>query len=301
VVDAIIRRLSEHQRMWEKMMDAELVTLTKEVASLKPGAELNMDVNFFQDWVVAVANDQIACIDDDPNGGLSYLSRFMQDVESTVSAPYWEKTLPQFEMLRDGYVDLSTHCLSVFASIMFTVDFRSIFADFFTPAWYTGNIMKNITLTFGDYLKDYRNVLHPSLLDILASELSTRLLIQYLSSIRNKNVKFRRQDPFEAQFRLEINLVWEEFKEYSTIEVIRDEWRALSALVDLLAVEKTGLPDVYQALKQQYWDLNIGWVEAVLKCRDDYQREMINAVKKRAAEMEVEMGPETVMGRVNWK
>lgn len=55
---------------------------------------------------------------------------------------------------------------------------------------------------------------------------------------------------------------------------------------------------MFESLKRAYWDLQLGWVEAVLRLRDDFKRGMLNAVKSRAATITVDRETETTMGRV---
>lgn len=291
VVDAMFRVLQNRQRMWEQLVDADLAKYQQKEATSDGYQQ-------FQDWLIAIANDQIACIDDDPEGGLGYLTKFSQDVQQHVGEEYWPKAITQFEALKDGYVDLSTHCLGIFASLIFAIDFRVLLPEFFTPSWYSKFSMKQALSTFEDYLNDYRRVLHPSLVDILASELSDRLLASYLSCVRNKGVKFRRSDPFNEKFRDDITVVFEFFQQFSTFDAIRLEWRVVEGMVDLLVEAKVNIPDVYATFKERYWDVNMSWVEVVLKSRDDYERSMLNAVKARAATMEVVRGPDTIMSKV---
>jgi exocyst complex component 3 len=291
VVDAMFRALQNRQGMWEQLVNTDLAKYQQKDAT-QDGYQ------GFQDWLIAIANDQIACIDDDPDGGIGYLTRFSQDVQQHVGEEFWPKAITQFEALKDGYVDLSTHCLGIFASLIFAIDFRILLPEFFTPAWYTKFGMKQALTTFEDYLNDYRRVLHPSLIDILASELSDQLLAAYLSCVRNKGVKFRRSDPFTEKFRDDITVVFDFFQQFSTFDAIRVEWRVVEGMVDLLAEAKANIPEVYAGFKERYWDVNLSWVEVVLKSRDDYERSMLNAVKARAATMEVVRGPDTVMSKV---
>jgi exocyst complex component 3 len=291
VVDAMFRALQSRQRMWEQLIDSTL-------AKYESGAQTD-NPSTFQDWLIAIANDQIACIDD-TDMALGYLTRFSNEAQQMVSDSYWNKASLQLMALRDGYVDLSTHCLAAFAAVIFACDFRSLMTEFFTPTWYTKLAMTQATRTFADYLEDYRKVLHPSLVDILANELSSRLLSGYLSSVRNKGVKFRRADPFEEKFRQDITTVFEFFQNFpDAMESIKQDWRAVEGLVNLLAEEKSRIPDVYQEFKERFWDAGMSWVEAVLKSRDDYDRSLMNGVKMRAAAMEVVRGDmETIMSRV---
>jgi exocyst complex component 3 len=291
VVDAMFRTLQSRQNMWEQLIDANL-------GKYQEGTVQSEGIQGFQDWLIAIANDQIACIDDN-DSALGYLTRFANEAEQQVSSAYWNKASLQLSALRDGYVDLGTHCLSVFAAVICTVDFKVLMSEFFTPTWYSKLGMKQAISTFEDYLNDYRRVLHPSLIDILANELSQRLLIGYLSAVRNKGVKFRRSDPFTDKFRADIMVVFEFFQNFDSIDAIKSDWRAIEGLVNLVAEEKSKIPDVYQDFKERFWDAGMSWVEVVLKARDDYDRSLMNAVKQRAAAMEVVRGEmETIMSRV---
>ena len=55
---------------------------------------------------------------------------------------------------------------------------------------------------------------------------------------------------------------------------------------------------VYQQFKREFWDLQLSWVEGVLKTRDEWDRNMISGVKAAAAGIYVERGMETIMGKV---
>ncbi|KAF1989045.1 exocyst complex component Sec6 [Aulographum hederae CBS 113979] len=294
VVEAMFAALTARQRMWEALINTELQKYQQ------PNSEQE-GLNSFQDWLVAIANDQIACIDDageDEDGSVSYLTRFTRDVSSLVSPAYADAIAPQIDALQNGYVDLSTHCLSVFASLIFAVDFRSLMPDFFTPAWYGKKGVGQAISTFEDYMADYKDVLHPSLRDVLVEELADELLVRYLSSVRNKGVKFRRTDPFTEKIRDDVVTCFGYFEQFPAFADIREKWRVVDYFVRLLETEKAGVPEVYEEFKTGYWDAGIGWVEQVLRCRDDFDRGMLNAVKARAAAMEVVRGPETIMGKV---
>ncbi|KAK2735217.1 SNARE-binding exocyst subunit S6 [Myotisia sp. PD_48] len=297
VIDAMFRSLKTRQSMWQTLLD-------EECAKYKgPTTEQSEGLQQFQDWLIAVANDQISCIDDnDATDQLGYLTRFNRDLEPLVTDKYLTtKANRELAALRDGYVDLGTHCISIFTDIIFSVDFRTTLPDFFTPKWYGEFGVKRITSTFEDYMSDYQSIIHPSLQDILIEELSDELLIHYLSAVRNRGAKFRRQDPYTEKFKDDVLTIFGFFQQFpeSFAGVIKDRWRLVDWLVRLLEAEKGAeLVAVYEAFKTEYWDLQLTWVEAVLRSRDDFERSMINAVKSKSAELSVERGPDTIMGRV---
>ncbi|RMJ25637.1 Exocyst complex component Sec6 [Aspergillus sp. HF37] len=298
VIDAMFRVLRGRQTAWQSLIDEECTKYKSR------GGDQSDGLQILQDWLISVANDQIACIDDNgETGQMGYLTRFKQDFEPLVDPKYMaSRAIPELDALRDGYVDLSTHCLTQFVEVVFTVDFRSTIPDFFTQKWYGDFAVKRIITTFEDYMADYSPVLHPSLTEILVEELSDELLINYLSSVRNRGVKFRRHlDPYTDKIKDDVLTVFAFFQKYpdSFAGTIKQKWRLVDWLVRLLEAEK-GPPLVaeYESFKTEYWDLQLSWVETTLRTRDDFERSMLSAVKAKAAELSVEAGLETIMSRV---
>ncbi|PYI02188.1 exocyst complex component Sec6 [Aspergillus sclerotiicarbonarius CBS 121057] len=298
IIDAMFRVLKGRQTAWQTLIDEECAKYKA------PGGDQLDGLQLLQDWLVAVANDQIACIDDnEETGQFGYLTRFKRDFETIVDPKYMaSQAIPELDALRDGYVDLSTYCLTQFVELIFAVDFRGTIPDFFTQKWYGDFAIKRITSTFEDYMADYSPVLHPSLTDILVEELSDELLVRYLSSVRNRSVKFRHQtDPYTDKFKDDVLTVFAFFQNYpdSFAGTIKQKWRLVDWLVRLLETEKgPTLVSVYESFKTEYWDLQLSWVEAVLRTRDDFERSMISSVKVKAAELSVERGMETLMSKV---
>lgn len=296
VIDAMFIRLRGRQQSFQKMLEEESLQYEAgrfpELEGLTP----------LQDWLVATANDQIACIDDqEEEGRSSYLTGFKQKFEPLVTPQYMERAETEIELLRDGYVDFSTWCITKFITLVMVVDFKDALADFFTPKWYQAATMKQLINTFDDYLADYRPVLHFSLVDIFTEIFAEELLVRYLMSVRNKGAKFRRTEPFQDKIFNDISTAFEFFGNLPNPDVgnsIKQTWRVLELFTDLLTTEKEAVPDVFENFKTTYWDLQISWVEAVLRSRDDFDRSMLNTVKARAAQMDVVRGPESIMSRV---
>ncbi|KAI9739408.1 MAG: SNARE-binding exocyst subunit S6 [Claussenomyces sp. TS43310] len=293
VIAAMFLRLKSRQRAWQQMLDNEAEKYTGNTPESEGFPAL-------QDWLVATANDQIACIDDnEEESRLAYLSSFRQKFEPLVSPAYLERADIEISSLRDGYVDLSTHCIAKFAQLIFSVDFKGVLPDFFTPKWYSNAAMKQMMVTFEEYVGDYKAVLHHSLLDIFVEELADELLIRYLSCVRNKSVKFRRQEPFQDKLFEDVSTAFNFFGNFPDVgETIKQKWRVMEPFSQLLLVDKATISDVFAAFKTDYWDLQLSWVEAVLRSRDDFDRSMLNAVKARAAQVEVIRGAETIMTKV---
>jgi len=292
VVDAMFTALKNRQNLWQKMVD-------EESAKYKTPSAEQEGLQVLQDWLVAVANDQITCIDDnEATDQMGYLTQFQRTFEPFVSPAYIPHSNNECAYLRDGFVDLGTHCITTFVSLIFLIDFRPVIPEFFTPRWYTEFGMKRIITTFEDYMGDYKDVLHHSLSDIFVEELADELLVRYLSSVRNKGAKFRRGDPFNEKFKDDVLTAFDFFQSFPDFQAIKSKWRAVDFLVRMLEADKQAVVGQYEAFKREYWDLQLSWVESVLRARDDFDRGMLGGVKAKASEVYVERGPETIMSKV---
>ncbi|KAL1887111.1 SNARE-binding exocyst subunit S6 [Ceratocystis pirilliformis] len=297
VVDAMFQRLRSRTQAWQKMLDDE-------AHSFESGTAAELDtLQPLQDWLVATANDQIASIDDgdEDDGRIAYLSDFRIKFEPLVSQQYLERAESELDSLRDGYVDFSTWCMTRFVTLIFTIDFGSVMPDFFTSKWYQANTMKQMVVTFEEYLGDYRAVLHHSLVDIFIEIFADELLVRYLGAVRNRGAKFRKTEPFQDKIFADVSTAFEYFSLLPNADVaasIKQTWRVMEPFLQLLTVDKDGIADAFEHFKMTYWDLQISWVEAVLRSRDDFERAMLNSVKARAAQIDVVRGPETIMGKI---
>ncbi|CAN8104215.1 unnamed protein product [Discula destructiva] len=296
VVDAMFMRLRQRQQNWQQMLE-------EEAARFESGKEPELEgFQTLHDWLVATANDQIACIDDnEEEGRFAYLTSFRQKFEPLVSAQYMERAEVEVIGLRDVYVDFSTWCITKFTHLMFTIDFKNVMPDFFTPRWYNSQALKQIIITFQDYVEDYRQVLHHSIVEIFVEIFSDELLVRYLSSVRNKGAKFKRSEPFGDKIFEDLTAAFDFFEQLdnpATGDAIKAQWRVTESFLQLLTEPKEVIPEVFENFKRGYWDLQLGWVEAVLRSRDDFERSMLNAVKSRAATITVDRGTETIMGRI---
>ncbi|RYP84548.1 hypothetical protein DL770_005202 [Monosporascus sp. CRB-9-2] len=293
VIDAMFLRLRDRQQSLQKMLEDE-------AEKYESGTVLDLEgFQSLQDWLIATANDQMACIDDnEEEGKWGYLSSFKQKYEPLVAPQYLERSEAEIDTLRDGYVDLSTWCLNKFVKLVIAVDFKSVMPTFFTPKWYETAAMRQMIVTFEEYVNDYQQVLHHSLVEIFTEIFADELLVRYLMSVRNRGAKLRRSDPFSDKIFDDISTAFEFFNTLPNPDSIKQTWRVTEWFLKLLQEPKENIPDVFAGFKSLYWDLQITWVEAVLRARDDFERSMLNGIKARAAQMEVVRGPETIMGKV---
>ncbi|KAF2635025.1 exocyst complex component Sec6 [Massarina eburnea CBS 473.64] len=293
VVESMFRALTSRQRMWQSLVETE-ASMYGTATSTTDGADE------FQLWLISIANDQIICIDESDENQVSFLGNFERDIAPLVSQTYGPSMATQIETLRNNYVDLATTCIHLWCQVIFYCDFREVLKSLFTAEWYSERHMEQMVRTFDDYIADYRGFTHHSIFDILIDQLADELLVHYLSSVRNKGAKIKRADPFIDKIRDDCQTAFGFFNQFPPGAEIKERWRVIQMFLNLLSEDKANIARVYENFKYTYPDLQIGWVEAVLRCRDDFERSMLNEVKAKAGQivMEPEQQFETIMGRV---
>ncbi|PVI05929.1 exocyst complex component Sec6 [Periconia macrospinosa] len=293
VIESMFRALTSRQRMWQTLVETERSGYASVNSTLEGVTE-------YQDWLISIANDQIICIDESVENSTSFLGNFERDITPLVSQAYQPNMAAQIEALRNNYVDLATQCIQIWCQTIFYSDFREVTKKLFTPEWYGERHMEQMVITFSDYLADYENSVHYSVFDILIDQLADELLVHYLSAIRNKGVKIKRADPFVDKIRDDCFTAFEFFNKYPGGPEIKERWRVIQSFLGLLSDDKQNIPQVYEQFKYTYPDLQIAWVEAVLRSRDDFERSMLNDVKARAAAVVIDPDQqvETIMSRV---
>lgn len=297
VVDAMYRALKTRTDMWSGLINDELERYSR------PGLDYD-GIEGLQDWLVALANDQIASIVDesDAGGQPGYLASWQADYNSVVSRDYADEAGAQkFETMRESMTDLGVRCIAVFSKLMFAVDFRTIMTEFFTPVWYTKKGMGQIVTTFEDYFGDYAERLHPTLMEVLVEDLAKQLLTAYLGCVRNKGAKFRRfTDDYTGKMREDIQTVFAFFGRYDFFEAngLKANWVAVNDMLGLIDVDKHALGAQFAGFLQTYWDVKLSWVEAVLRTRDDIDwgplgdgKTIMKGLRAQAAELRVEGEP----------
>ena len=311
VLDAMFRALKTRQDMWTDRVNGELARYLRSSASGGDPPQLE-GIQALQDWLIALANDQIVSIADaDANfGQLGYLPAFQGTFSELVSQDYLATAEDKVEMLKEGMTDLGFRSITVFVRLIFAIDFRSIITDFFTPSWYAGArggaSMGSIVSTFEDYLGDYSGVLHPLLSELLIVELSKKLLTAYLGAVRNKGAKFRRQDPYNARMKDDVATAFMFFEKFPDVfPDVKEEWKVLQAVTSLVEVDKHAIGAEFRVFVGDYWDVKVGWIESLLRCRDDIDwgplgdgKVIMKGIRAEAAELRVQGRGDTVMAEV---
>ncbi|KAJ6260205.1 hypothetical protein Dda_4429 [Drechslerella dactyloides] len=249
------------------------------------------------EWMMAVANDQARC------------AVFTESVKSRLLPALPKKAQDHVEQsfgsVVDGFVDMAGIITKRITEIIFN-DLKGPVSTFFTPDWYSSRpsevtkYMDLITVTIESYLADCRVGLDSSIAAEMALELSEMTVISYLSAVKNKNAKFLVMTAdVAAQVRADVSTGFTYFRDVTSLEAARQTWPVIEYFIQLIVSPRESLWDTYVNFKTAYWDLSNDWVEMVLRCREDSNRDMLGMFKGRMKEFEaVPIGAPTIMGKV---
>jgi exocyst complex component 3 len=268
VIDECVRLLKNRQLRWEQVIKDEIGkhmrAVTKEEQEDLPDGIL--------EYMIAVANDQLRCA--------AYTQEISDSKAQLLSKKYEDQVRASLDDATNGFVDLATFCMGQLIEIIFN-DLKPIRKTLFTSSWYGGNEMETMITTIRSYVVDIEGGLDEDLFAAFMHQLSEQACVTYLSGVYNKGAKFRIGESAQ-QIRQDVALGYGFFTEYIDRGEVKNVWSVLEHFLGLICSEKEALPDAYETFKDAYWDLPIGWVEQVIKCREDKTRDMLESVKQRA-------------------
>jgi len=282
VVDECVRLLKERQTHWEDMTRRELDKFIAQPDDV-PGGIL--------EWMCAAGNDQARC------------AIFTESVKSRLEPALPNKIKDQvnnsLESAIVGFLDTAGIIMSRITEMVFN-DLRPAIATLFTPAWYGSRAMEQMTKTIAEYLSDCKEWVDDSIYDELVFELSDTTVINYLSAVRNKNVKFNVvSGDVAAQIRADVQTGFVFFAQHMSREQLKGRWMVIEYFLQLVTCRKEDLWETYKNFKTNYWDLSNDWVDMILRAREDSSREMLGIIKSKATELgSIEIGTPTIMSKV---
>ncbi|KAL7275839.1 SNARE-binding exocyst subunit S6 [Rhizina undulata] len=265
VVDECVRLLKIRQAKWDQIIEVEVQKHVKAVTK----EDLEAISDGILEYLMAVANDQIRCA--------AYTQEISDRVAPLLSKKYEDQIRRALEEAMNGFVDVATNCLSQIAEIIFN-DLKPPIKTLFTASWYGGNEMETMVSTMRSYVVDLYPGLDDDLFPAFMHQLSEKSCIIYLNSIYNKGAKLRGADAAN-QIRADVGVAFGFFTEFIDRGEVKSVWSVLEHFMALICTEKEALGEKYNDFRETYWDLPLSWVEAVLKCRDDKSKDMIEIVK----------------------
>ncbi|RPA88975.1 exocyst complex component Sec6 [Choiromyces venosus 120613-1] len=282
VVDECVRLLKNRQVRWQEVIaddiNKHVRATTKEDLDDLPDGIL--------EYMMAVANDQIR--------SAAYTQEISDRVAPLLSKKYEDQVRRALEDAMNGFVDLATYSLAQIIEVIFN-DLKPPIKNLFTPAWYNGTDMETMATTMRSYIVDLSPGLDADLFPAFMHQLSEKTCVAYLSGVHNKGAKFRSSEA-AAQIRADVAVGYGFLTEFIDRGEVKGVWTVLEHFLALICSEKPLLGEKYDAFKQSYWDLPSTWVEAVIKCRDDKSKDMLEIVRSRGTYVP-RGGESTIMSR----
>ena len=268
VVNECVRLLKNRQAKWEQVIKSEI---TKHMRAITKEEQEDLPDGILE-YMIAVANDQIRCA--------GYTQQISDSNAPLLSKKYEDQVRNSLDDATNGFVDLATFCMSQIIEIIFN-DLKPIRKTLFTSSWYGGNEMETIITTIRSYVVDIEPGLDEDLFAAFMHQLSEQTCVTYLSCAYNKGAKFRTAEAAN-QIRADVAIGYGFYTEYMDRGGVKAVWTVLEHFLGLICTEKEQLAEKHEEFKLAYWDLPMNWVEAVLKCREDKSRDMIDSVKAKA-------------------
>lgn len=254
------------QATWSRVLESEF---SKQVKAKNPD-----DVPpGLTEYVIALCNELIKSADLAENLG----KRF----EALVSTKYKAGIREDVDNAVNGYLDVSARCGGILVEFVFE-DLKPAVRELFTfPAWYAEGTCTVIIETMRDYLSDYAELLNPTFFEArLLPDLIDRFLVAYLTALR-RTTKLRMPGAAE---RIKADV--DEFRTMLSPWLREEsEWQDKAGVLDLVySLAASSSTMVFLP----YWSFakecgpNLGFLEAMLKARDDMDRSDVNSVMESA-------------------
>lgn len=287
VVEEANRVMHDAQTAWSNLLDKEMRRQTGKRSGK------NEDVpGGLAEYTIALANDQVKSAD--------FVESLMGRLAPLVSEKYAKIINEKLNDAMDGFLDVAKKCIQALIRLI-SFDTQRAVDKLFTNSWYDQSAMPQIIETVRDYMDDFQSHLHPSLFELLIEDIIDQFLVTYLAALRRAS-KLKAQAAAEC-IREDVHSSFGFFTKYKTAKELETYFDVVDCVLRLISVSKTMFAMDYWSFAKRYGS-NVGYVEAILKARDDMGRsdvkDIMDGIKKKLKEdtaFEEPEGP-TIFGRL---
>ncbi|CBQ73963.1 related to SEC6-protein transport protein [Sporisorium reilianum SRZ2] len=291
VVDHAAKAMHSTQATWLRVLEGEF----KKQREAKTPDDV---VGGLVEYVIALANDQLKSAD--------YAEALIARLEPMVSQKYQAGIREAVDNALNGFLDVSKRCTQVLVDLVFA-DLQPAIKDLFAfPVWYSEGTMTTIVETMRDYTTDYSERLNPDLFDVLCDDMMDRLLVSYIGALRRVGNGKLRMPAAGEQMRKDAEDAKTLFLAFKKEQEVGDKFEVLEAIRGMLTSSATMVFLPYWSFAKAH-GAHLGFLEAIMKARDDLKRDDVNALMESARrkvkseglnELVPETGGPTVMSRV---
>ena len=291
VVDHAAKAMHSTQATWLRVLESEF----KKQREAKSPDDV---VGGLVEYVIALANDQLKSAD--------YAEALIARLEPMVSKKYQAGIREAVDNALNGFLDVSKRCTQVLVDLVFA-DLQPAIKELFTfPTWYSEGTMTTIVETMRDYTSDYSERLNPDLFDVLCDDMIDRFLVSYIGALRRVGNGKLRMPAAGEQMRKDLDDAKTLFLGFKKQEEVNEKFEVLEAIRGMLTSSATMVFLPYWSFAKAH-GAHMGFLEAIMKARDDLKRDDVNALMESARrkvkseglnDLVPETGGPTVMSRV---
>lgn len=271
--------LKERQQSWEETVEDEVFKELQDSEEMKA-----KDPNYVPppsgliEYLMALANDQIR--------GADYAEALSNKTSSMVSKKYKTPIIAVWDSVCDGFVAVAKTCITGLIRIVFK-DLEPAFKAMFAKSeWYKGKPMTQVVDTIQEYVSDGRNHLSQDIFEVFLDDLLEETILHYLASLSNPGVSLKAPKATE-RIKSDLEAMYLLFtSNHEDPGHVQSHFRVFEHLLATLEAPVDMLPQVFMALRSDFWDAPLELFEAMVRSRKDIDakmaREIISAVRNQA-------------------
>ncbi|KAG0269224.1 SNARE-binding exocyst subunit S6 [Actinomortierella ambigua] len=257
------------------------------------------DRSGFEDYVIAVTNDQIKCAE--------FINTIIDRIEGEPllrpQRKVVESTVESLNKSMDGFFDVATQGTNLLLDNIFTV-IKVAVGELYTAEWYDkGSSMGTIIDTLQDFSADYKQTMNDFMFAKMMEWMLERLVVAMIDGLRQKGIKLDPDQDLSGRLAADRRQAVNFFGQFMPPAKTREFMQPLELLHDFCCCTVRTATLKLIPLHRQYQDLPQSLIEDVVRKRTDFDRSTVKSVledvRKRFADNPLERGREaTVFAKV---
>ncbi|KAJ8099879.1 exocyst complex component Sec6-domain-containing protein [Lipomyces tetrasporus] len=296
VIHECKRQLLVRQQKWINVVRDEIQKSNSAMDEV-PGGLL--------EYCIAVANDQVRGADYTENIITRQINVNVDVlVHSDDDRNTQTRMVQELEDAMDGFIATAKSCmLEMVGMVMF--DLQPSFANLFKNSWYTSPVtttapdgtitstpaslvIQEVVRTFEEYNSELTEHFNPDLFQIYIDDLLEATLVSYLSAIsKNKGASLSARSL--DQIKSDVAIMYPFFTTFTDSEHVESQFNGIEIFMGLASSDKIGAIEGFRALKENFPDAPLKFVEDVLRAREDLDsksvKEYMEAVRSECASL----------------
>ncbi|KAJ2995911.1 SNARE-binding exocyst subunit S6 [Globomyces sp. JEL0801] len=278
--------LEQFQTAWIKIVDGEYSKFTHKSNELGEG---------LVEYIMALANDSMRSTE---------FSEAITNRLSEMSKENAKDNIAAVTRVLNGFTSIQKKCTAILIEIVM-LDLKAAIETLHCPTWYEQDIMKLIVGTIEDYFDDFKKHMADYLFNKMVSEIIDKLLIPYIESFKNRNIKVFKMPTALERMRSDLELMIIFFSRNKTAKRVKASFDIVEKVIKLFESDSRTLYIDFYQLRSQFPDFPIEYLEKIISKRDDLKKEDVKTIMELCREkIKEEVRPEfepTIFSKISIK